>query len=194
MIAAIVLAAGASRRFGSQKLLAELHGKPIVRWAVENLLTAQPDEVIVVVGYEGDSVRAALNGLPVRFAVNERWDDGLGGSLRAGIAALTADADAAVVVLGDQPGVDAVVIATLLNAFSEGSRPIAAPSYRGERGHPVIFSAELFPELLAIEGDRGARDIIARDPSRVMLVDFDLPVPIDLDTEAELLLAAERPL
>ena len=191
MIAAIVLAAGASRRFGSQKLLAELRGKPVVRWAVENVLAAQPDEVIVVVGREGEAVRHVLHGLAVRIVVNERWSEGIGGSLRAGIAALSAEADAAMIALGDQPGVDASVIASLLNTQSEGSRSIVVPSYRGERGHPVIFSAEIFPELLAIDGDRGARDVIARDPSRVTRVDFDAPVPIDLDTEAELRLAAE---
>lgn len=191
MIAAIVLAAGASRRFGSQKLLAELRGKPVVRWAVENVLAAQPDEVIVVVGREGEAVRDALHGLAVRIVVNDRWTEGIGGSLRAGVAALSAEADAAMIALGDQPGVDASVIASLLNAQSEGSRSIVVPSYRGERGHPVIFSAEIFPELLAMEGDRGARDVIARDVSRVTRVDFDSPVPIDLDTEAELRLAAE---
>lgn len=191
MIAAIVLAAGASRRFGSQKLLAELRGKPVVRWAVENVLAAQPDEVIVVVGREGEGVRDALHGLAVRIVVNDRWTEGIGGSLRAGVAALSAEADAAMIALGDQPGVDASVIASLLNAQSEGSRSIVVPSYRGERGHPVIFSAEIFPELLAMEGDRGARDVIARDISRVTRVDFDSPVPIDLDTEAELRLAVE---
>jgi Uncharacterized MobA-related protein len=186
MIVAIVLAAGASRRFGSQKLLADLHGKPVVRWAVENVLAAQPDETIVVVGREGDAVRETLEGLAVRIVVNERWVEGIGGSIRAGIAALPPDADAALIVLGDQPALDARIIAGIMNAHSEGSRAIVAPSYRGERGHPVIFGAEIFPELLVMEGDRGARDVIARDPSRVTRVDFDAPVPADVDTEAEL--------
>jgi molybdenum cofactor cytidylyltransferase len=193
VIAAIVLAAGASRRFGSQKLLAPLHGKPIVRWAVENVLVARPDEVIVVLGREGAAVRDALSGLPVRFVVNERWADGMSASLSAGISALPAETDAALIALGDQPGVDASIIAGLINAYAEGGRAIVAPSYRGERGNPVIFSSEIFPELLEVRGDRGAREVIARDASRVMLVDYDRPSPLDVDTEGELKLAGDRP-
>jgi molybdenum cofactor cytidylyltransferase len=186
VIAAIVLAAGASRRFGSQKLLAVLHGKPVVRWSVENLLEAQPDEVIVVTGADGGAVRAALEGLAVRVVVNESWAEGIGSSLRAGIAAVGTDADAAMIVLGDQPGVQTRVIASLLNAHAEGDKAIVVPSYRGERGHPVIFGVSIFPELRTLGGDRGARDLIARDPGRVTVVDFDAPAPLDVDTEEEL--------
>lgn len=182
MIAAIVLAAGASRRFGSQKLLAELRGKPVVRWSVENVLEAQPDEVIVVTGADREAVRAALDGLAVRVVVNESWNEGIGSSLRAGIAALDASAEAAMIALGDQPGLEARVVASLLNAYTEGSKAIVVPSYMGERGHPVIFAASVFPELLALRGDRGARDVISLDPRRVTMVDFDAPLPLDVDT------------
>lgn len=186
MIAAVVLAAGASRRFGSQKLLAGLRGKPVVRWSVEHVLEAQPDEVIVVVGNEGEAVCAALEGLAVRTVRNARWAEGIGSSLRVGIDAAGTDADSVMIVLGDQPGVEARVIASLLNAHAEGSKAIVVPSYRGERGHPVIFAASLFPELLEIDGDRGARDVIARDRGRVTVVDFDAPLPRDVDTVEEL--------
>lgn len=183
---AIVLAAGASRRFGSQKLIANLRGKPVVRWSVEHVLEAQPDEVIVVVGRDGEAVGAALDGLAVRVVRNARWADGMGSSLRAGIDAIRTYADSAMIALGDQPGVEARVIASLLNAQAEGSSAVVVPSYRGERGHPVIFSASIFPELLAIDGDRGARDVISRDPSRVTVVNFDAALPQDVDTEEEL--------
>ncbi len=186
MISAIVLAAGGSRRFGSQKLLAELHGKAVVRWSVEQLLEAEPDEVIVVVGADGEAIRAVLDGLAVRVVVNDSWAEGIGSSLRTGIAALGADADAAMIALGDQPSVEPRVIASLLNAHAEGDKAIVVPSYRGERGHPVIFAASIFPELLVLGGDRGARDVIARDPGRVAVVEFDAPLPPDVDTEAEL--------
>jgi molybdenum cofactor cytidylyltransferase len=191
VIAAVVLAAGASRRFGSQKLLADLRGKPVVRWSVETVLEARPGEVIVVVGHEGDAVRAALDGLEVRAVVNDLWPSGLSSSIRAGIAALGPDADGVLIALGDQPGLHGGVVSALLDACSEGGKAIVVPSYRGERGHPVIFGSEIFPELLDLRGDRGARDVIARDPSRVTRVELDLPLPMDVDTVAELRSAAE---
>jgi molybdenum cofactor cytidylyltransferase len=181
-----VLAAGASRRFGSQKLLADLRGKPLVRWSVERVLEARPDDVIVVVGHEGDAVGAALAGLDVRVTTNERWTEGIGSSLRTGIAALPTDADAAMIALGDEPSVQSSDMVALLAAYAAGDKDIIVPSYRGERGHPVIFARRLFRELLAISGDRGARDVIASDPSRVLVVDFDAPPPRDVDTREQL--------
>lgn len=181
-----MLAAGASRRFGSQKLLAPLREKPIVRWTVENVLGACPDEVVVVLGREGVAVREALHGLAVRFVVNEHWEEGMSSSLGAGISALPYEIDAAMIALGDQPGIEADVMRRLIEAHGASSFPIAAPSYRGERGNPVVFAVELFPELLAIRGDRGAKGVIDRDPSRVALVHFDMAPPTDVDTRADL--------
>jgi len=181
-----VLAAGASRRFGSQKLLADLRGKPVIRWSVEHVLAADVDEVVVVVGSEGDAVRAALDGLDVRVITNDGWSEGIAGSLRTGIAALGAEIDAAMIVLGDEPCVESAHIVALLAAYAASDREIAVPSYRGERTHPVIFARPVFSELLALGGDRGAREVISRDPSRVLVVDFDAPPPRDIDTREEL--------
>lgn len=165
----------------------------MVRWSVESVLEARPDEVIVVVGHEGAAVRAALDGLDVRVVENPEWEEGIGSSLRAGISAAAVNAEAAMIVLGDQPGVEPRVIASLMNAHAEGPRAIVVPSYRGERGHPVIFAASVFPELMAVRGDRGARNVISSDRSRVTVVDFDARPPLDVDTEDELRLMA-RPL
>lgn len=162
----------------------------MVRWSVESVLEARPDEVIVVVGHEGAAVQAALDGLDVRVVENREWEEGIGSSLRAGISAAAVNAEAAMIVLGDQPGVEARVIASLMNAHAEGRRAIVVPSFRGERGHPVIFAASVFPELMAVRGDRGARNVIASDRSRVTVVDFDARPPLDVDTEDELRLMA----
>jgi molybdenum cofactor cytidylyltransferase len=186
VIAAVVLAAGASRRFGSQKLLADLRGKPVVRWSVERMVESCPDEVIVVVGHEGEAVRAALEGLAVRVITNEGWSEGIGSSLRTGIAALPAEADAAMIALGDEPTVKSADIVALLEAYAASEKRIVVPSYRGEHAHPVIFARQLFPELLAIGGDRGAREVIVSDPSRVLVVDFDALPPRDVDTREQL--------
>ena len=194
MIAAVVLAAGAARRFGSQKLLAPLGGAPLVRRTVERVLAARVDEVLVVLGREGDAVREALAGMPVRFAANPRFAEGMGTSLRVGVEALAAGTRAAVIALGDQPGVRPEVIDALIALHGSSGRPIAVPLYRGARGHPVLFASNVFAELWAVEGDRGARDVIARDPARVATLSLDLPEPPDVDDAAayEALLRTER--
>jgi molybdenum cofactor cytidylyltransferase len=182
----VVLAAGASRRFGSQKLLADLHGKPVVRWSVERVLEARPGQVVVVVGHQGEAVRAALEGLPVRVTTNGAWSEGIGSSLRAGIAALPSEAEAAMIALGDEPTVKSADIIALLAAYAASDKEIIVPSYRGQHAHPVIFARRLFRELLAIDGDRGARNVIASDASRVLVVDFDAPPAPDVDTREQL--------
>jgi molybdenum cofactor cytidylyltransferase len=192
MIAAIVLAAGASRRFGAQKLLAELHGKPVIRWTVEHMVDSGVDDVIVVLGRDRDKVKDALDGLAVRFVVNENFSAGLSASLRSGVQALTADTNAAVIALGDQPTIECSVVDTLIEHYRSNGKPIVAPAYHGMRGNPVLFEASLFSELESVRGDFGAREVIARDPLRVATVCIDCDPPEDVDTEEELERLAEK--
>lgn len=190
MIAGVVLAAGASRRFadgrGAQKLVANAAGKPVVRWTVEHMLASRVGEVVVVTGHERDAVRRALDGLDVRVVDNPHFDRGIGASLEAGIGALRADITGAVIALGDQPTVPTVVIDALIDAWHQRRIPIVAPLYRGIRGNPVLFAASLFAELRHVAGDHGARDIIARSPERVTLVDVDADMPLDVDDRTSL--------
>jgi molybdenum cofactor cytidylyltransferase len=183
VIAAIVLAAGASTRMGRQKLtLPMAGGRPLVRLAVEQVLAAGLDEVVVVVGGDADTVAAALATLPVRVIVNPRYAEGQSTSLRAGLDALRPGTDAAVVALGDQPLPDPDVIRRLVAAFRTTGRPIAVPVYRDGRGNPVLFGATLFGELRGVTGDQGGRGVIARDPARVVEVPVDMAMPADIDT------------
>ena len=182
MIVAVVLAAGLSRRMGQPKLLLDLGGAPVIRRTVERVLAAGLDDVIVVVPPDAARITAALEGLPVRYAVNADPAAGQATSVVAGIQALGPSVDAALIALGDQPTVPDEVIPALVRALSDTGRPIAAPAYRGERGNPVLFAAALFPELAALAGDRGARALLERDPVRVALVPVDSPMPPDLDT------------
>jgi molybdenum cofactor cytidylyltransferase len=181
MIAAVVLAAGFARRMGRQKLLLDLKGKPVVCWSVEAVLPHVGD-CVVVTGQDDAGVRAALAGLPVRFAVNPRPEEGQGSSIAVGIAALKPGTTAALVVLGDQPRTPAEVVPALLAAQGRGAKAIVAPSYRGTRGTPVLFRAEVFAELAALGGDEGARAIVAARPERVETLPFETAMPPDVDT------------
>ena len=182
MIAAVVLAAGASTRFGSQKLLAPVRGAPLVRRTVEQVLAAGLDSVVVVLGREHQAVRAALDDLPVRFVVNPDFRDGLSTSLRTGLRDLGRAFDAAIVALGDQPGISGSTIASLIEEYRRSGQPIVVPVYAGTRGNPVLFDASVFPELEAVGGDQGGREVIGRDPSRVATVSFPFAMPGDVDT------------
>jgi molybdenum cofactor cytidylyltransferase len=161
-IAAVVLAAGRSTRMGAvNKMLAEIGGKPLVRIAAEQALASCAKPVIVVTGHERERVETALEGLPVRFTHNPGYADGLGTSLKAGITAVPADADAAIVCLGDMPQVDAVLIDKLIAAFDpERSALVILPSINGRRGNPVVWSRRFFNDLMSITGDIGARHLI----------------------------------
>jgi molybdenum cofactor cytidylyltransferase len=185
VIAAIVLAAGTSTRMGRQKLLLPIGGQPLIRRSVEAVLAAGLDDAVVVLGEAAEAVGATLAGLPVRTVVNPHYAEGQSTSLRAGLDALRAETDAAVVALGDQPLPDPDVIRRLVGVFRATGRPIAVPVYRNSRGNPVLFAAALFGELRAVSGDQGGRGVIARDPARVAEVPVDAPMPADIDTPAE---------
>jgi molybdenum cofactor cytidylyltransferase len=185
-IAAVVLAAGRSTRMrGPNKLLAEIGGRALVRIAVEQALASKAKPVIVVTGHERERVEAALEGLPVEIVHNPDFADGLGGSVRTGIAAVPADADGVIICLGDMPQVDAALIDRLIAAFDPEKGALAVvPTIDGKRGNPVLWSRRFFPDLMAIEGDVGARHLIGRYGEAVVevavagkaaLVDIDTP-------------------
>ena len=124
--------------------------------------------------------------LPIEIVPNPDYAAGQSTSLRAGIAALPPDVAAVVVLLGDQPFVAAAIVAQIAAAWRLGGSPIVAPVYAGQRGNPVLFARSVFPELLAIHGDQGARAVLAADPSRIEPVHFDDSLPLaDIDTPEE---------
>jgi molybdenum cofactor cytidylyltransferase len=184
-IAAVVLAAGRSTRMGgSNKLIAEIGGKQLVRIAAEQALASRAKPVIVVTGHEHERVEKALTGLPVRIVHNPDFADGLGTSLKAGIVAVPADADGVVVCLGDMPQVDAALIDRLIAAFNPEQGALAVmPTFNGRRGNPVLWSRRFFPDLMAIEGDVGARHLITQYGEAVVEVPVAGPAAhVDIDT------------
>jgi len=163
-IAAVVLAAGRSTRMGGpNKLVAEIASRPLVRIAVEAALASRADPVIVVTGHQHQEIAKALAGLPVRLVHNPDFATGLGTSLKAGIAAVPAQSDAVLVCLGDMPRIDVSLINRLIAAFDpERGALVVVPTFEGKRGNPVLWSRRFFPDLMAIEGDVGARHLIGR--------------------------------
>jgi molybdenum cofactor cytidylyltransferase len=163
-VAAVILAAGRSTRMGGpNKLLAELGGKTLVRIVTEQALASKASGVIVVTGHQADQVERALAGLKVKFVRNADFADGLASSVKAGIAVVPAEADGAVVCLGDMPLIDARLIDRLIEAFApDRGNLIAVPVSDGRRGNPVLWSRRFFGELMTLDGDIGARHLIAR--------------------------------
>jgi molybdenum cofactor cytidylyltransferase len=171
-VAALVLAAGRGTRMGGpNKLLEKIGGKPIVRRAVEAAVASKAAPVIVVTGHQADAVEAALKGLKVKFVRNPEFAEGLSTSLKAGLAALPPEIDGAVVALGDMPEVSAPLIDKLIDAIDPGRGSlIAVPMREGRRGNPVVWSRRFFDDLAKLDGDTGAKHLIAQHGEAVVEV------------------------
>lgn len=186
VIAGVVLAAGLSSRMGRNKLLIAIDGRPLVARVADAALAAGLDPVVVVTGHDADRVRAALAGRAVTFVHNRDFAAGMATSLKAGIAALPAGAQAAVMFLGDMPDIEARHVAGLL-AARHSARDILIPTHQGRRGHPVVFGRAHFAEILALGGDVGARAVIAAHADAVRTVEMDdAAILVDLDSAAAL--------
>lgn len=183
-VAAVVLAAGRSTRFGgSNKLLAEVDGEPMVRHAVRAALGSHAAETIVVTGHMADAVEAALAGMPVRFVRNPDFADGQSTSVKAGIAAVREDCEAALVLLGDMPRVTTATVDRIIGAYSPPTGAlVVVPTADGRRGNPVLWSRRFFRDLQALTGDTGARQLLAANPEAVVTVECGEAVRVDYDT------------
>jgi len=164
-IGVVLLAAGLGRRMGGpNKLLLDLGGKPLVRHVGDPLVEALPDAPrVAVTGRDAEAVSGALGGSGWPLAHNPRYVEGMGRSLAVGVAALSADLDGVLVMLGDQPGLRPETVWALCAAFADAPDPTAAivrPVYGGTDGHPVLWGRAWRPALLGLEGDRGGRDLI----------------------------------
>jgi molybdenum cofactor cytidylyltransferase len=200
-VAVLLLAAGRSTRMGGpNKLLADANGQPLVLHAVRAALASQAVEVVVVLGHMADQVRAAVEAsvpahAKLRFVVNPDYAEGLSTSVRTGIAALGKDVDAAIVQLGDMPGVGAGMLDRLMAAFSpvEG-RSICVPTVGGKRGNPVLWDRRFFPEIATISGDTGAKHLIGEHTDLVCEVEMTGEAAItDIDTPEALAAWRARP-
>lgn len=185
--AALVLAAGSSRRLGRPKQLEPWGSSNLLGQVVERTRAFPVDEVWVVLGYEADRVMEQVDLAGVGVIENSEWEEGIASSLRAGLDALTrlSRCERVVIVLGDQPGVDPAVVEQLLASHQQAGLPVSVPKYRYSWGNPVVVERSLWPRLMSLEGDEGARRLWQAHPEWVNEVWFSELAPRDVDTEGD---------
>lgn len=183
----MVLAAGESSRYGQCKQLVEINGSSLVQLAVNKLLALfPPDRINIVVGANSQAVTQAVSDLPVNVVHNEHWQTGLASSLKAGINSLEPGCRAVMITLCDQALVTEAHLRRLLDLWHTDPSEITASGYAGTIGTPAIIPVEFYPQVLALEGDAGAKSILKSNPERVRTItipeaEFDLDVPADLE-------------
>ncbi|MBV1706541.1 MAG: nucleotidyltransferase family protein [Hyphomicrobiales bacterium] len=184
-IAVILLAAGQGQRFraagGGDKLLARFQGQPMLAHAARSAV-ASGLPVLVVTGHAEAAVRGILAGLPLRFVHNDAFASGMASSLKAGIAALDKDIGAAIIMLGDMPEVGTSVLRALTGAFAANPAALAViPVFQGRHGNPVLLAARAFAGVMALQGDQGARRLLAGRADVIELALDDAAILNDID-------------
>jgi molybdenum cofactor cytidylyltransferase len=195
-VAAIVLAAGRSTRFVRNKLIEPIDGEAMVARVVGVAIASGAEPVIVVTGFEAARVVEAVEGLDVRVVPNPAYEEGMSTSLRAGILAVPPESGGALILLGDMPGVQASDVGKLIATFGKfGPESICVPVKDGRRGNPVLWGAAYFTEMMAMSGDVGAKELLARHAHKVcevqvtsngILTDVDTPSDLDAIRESKL--------
>jgi molybdenum cofactor cytidylyltransferase len=179
---------------GTNKMLAEIDGRPMIARTAQRLLSSHARPIIAVLGNEADAVDAVLGKLPIERVMNPQFADGMSTSLVRGLAALPADVEGVVVCLGDMPLITGRDIDRLVAAFNplEG-RAIVVPTRRGKRGNPILWARQFVPEMMALSGDQGARRLIEEHADLVAEVEMDSDaIFIDIDTPDALAQLRER--
>ncbi len=185
-MSALVLAAGASMRLGRPKQLLPFGSTTLLGSVIAEVgAAAALDEVVVVIGGAAADVRRRVDFGAARVVENPEFGEGCASSYRTGIGALDARAEAVAVVVGDQPGIDRVVIDAVVEEWRRTRDRIVLASYRGREGHPLVFGRAIFESLVSLRGDKAAWKIIDAHPDWVRLVPVDRPLPADVNTWQE---------
>ena len=180
----VVLAAGASVRMGTPKQLLKIEGVSLIRRSVEHALGSGCGPVVAVLGASADLIAPALSGLEIHIAVNHDWKMGISSSIRCGLRSLltvNSQVEGVILFLADQPNVTGASLRKLTEARLRRSSELVAASYSGHIGTPALFSRSYFNELLQLEGQGGAKNLLERHAARVLSIDFP-EAAFDLDT------------
>ena len=189
--AGIILAAGASVRFGQPKQLIELRGKYLVEWVLDAALKSRLDLVVLILGHEYQSILQAL-GTKVRrprleVVINHKYHEGQSSSLKTGLESVRKTFSSIMYLLADQPMINSKTINLLLDQFHESEKEICVPVFEGQRGNPTIFKRPIYKEIMMIDGDIGARNIIGKEADRVLYAKIKDPLCFfDIDSQEDL--------
>jgi len=185
--AVIILAAGQSSRLGKAKQLLPFGDKTLLEHVADIALSSGLRPVIVVIGYEKDEIAEKLTGLDLRMVINDGWEEGMASSIRCGVKWLMQfypAVDGAVIMVCDQPFVSPALLNHLLVSQHASGKPVVAASYEGIAGIPSLFHQSLFPYLLELKGDHGARKLFTQHPEWVETISFP-EGNLDIDTESD---------
>ena len=189
--AGVILAAGMSTRFGRTKQLLSMEGRSLVARITAAALASRLDRTVLVLGHQAGPIARQLGALrddsKLSLVINDLYAEGMSSSIRAGVAAVRQSCRSVMMLLADLPLIDQSLIDWMLEAFYTGDKPICLPVRDGRGGHPVCLDAAYFDDLMTLDGDQGARDIIRRNPSAVNRIEcdddgcfFDIDTPQDL--------------
>jgi molybdenum cofactor cytidylyltransferase len=185
-VAGVILAAGRSTRLGRPKQLLDLDGEPLLRHTIRNAVGSRLDEVVVVLGAKAAEIDGAVGYLGQRTVVNPSYEEGQSTSMRLGLESIHPDSEAVLFLLGDQPGVRPALIDALIARYHDSGAVIVQGRFKGKPGNPVLIARPLFPKLAEIEGDEGARSVVAAHRNEVSFVDLpEISVPQDVDTDED---------
>jgi molybdenum cofactor cytidylyltransferase len=177
----IILAAGDSSRFGEPKQLLLWKGEPLIKHVVRSAINAGLSPVVVVVGSSANDVQAAIKETHMRIVNNTQWMEGMSTSIKTGLSTMTGEVGGVVFMQADQPQIPSGLIKSMVEAHQSSLNSIIAPQIGGQRGNPVLFDADTFPDLLAIEGDVGGRALFSRYPVE-WLIWHDPKLLLDIDS------------
>ena len=184
MISAILLAAGQSKRMnGENKLTKKIQGIPLIKHSVKNILLSSIDELIIVLGYQSEIIKKLIDkNKRIKFIFNKNYESGMASSIKIGIDNLSPKTQAFFICLGDMPMVNKNIYNLLIK--SKNKKEIIVPYYNGQQGNPILFSATFKDKIRTVEGDSGAKKIIATNKDKILICDTnDINVTKDYNTK-----------
>jgi molybdenum cofactor cytidylyltransferase len=184
---AIILAAGTSTRMGAVKQLLRLDDRPLLQHVLDHVCASGVSEIVLVLGASAGAIRREIDPHNSRVVINDSYIEGMGSSLKTGLAAVELEAEAAIIVLADQPFVQPATLDRLITEHHRSKAQIVIPTYRGFRGNPVLLDRSVFLEVMALNGDIGCRAIFGSHVEGIVKLPVDdVGILLDIDRQSDL--------